>query len=73
MEYSEQLIDSLWRSISMIEAQEQLKLISAVNFPNEKKSDKKTKHKELHGLAYPNELKPKNYVSLEDVQKALGR
>lgn len=57
----------------MIEAQEQLKLLSAYTFKNLKKKDQESTKKTLYNQAYPNELKAKNYVSIEDVQKVLGR
>lgn len=63
----------MWECVTMIEAQEQLKLMNALDFPNMKKSQRQKIHKDLHRLAYPSSVKPKNYISIEDVQKMLGR
>ncbi len=57
----------------MIEAQDQLKSLTAMDWPNMKKSDRTKLHKELHSIAYPKEFKKKNYITEADLQRMLGR
>lgn len=67
------LLNEMWGQITVIEAQEQLKLLIALDWPNMKKTARQKKHKELYNQAYPSELRVKNYVSVADLQKVLGR
>jgi hypothetical protein len=66
-------IDSLWLAITQIEAQEQLKQMTIADWPNMKKAARTKLHKELHSQAYPSELRKKNYITPEQLQKVLGR
>lgn len=43
----------LWESITVIEAQEMLKSLTASSFPNYSKSDRQKLHKKLNRQAYP--------------------
>ena len=63
----------MWESITVIEAQEQLKMFTVSDWPNMKKQAKQKLHKDLFRKAYPSNLKQKNYVTLTDLQKALGK
>ena len=63
---------SLWDCITIIEAQEQLKMLSALDWPNMKKSQRTNFHKELFKKAYPSEIRKKNYVSIDDLKKLQG-
>ncbi len=68
-----ELVESLWQSMTIIEAQEQLKQLTVADWPNMKKGARDKMHRDLFSKAYPSELKKKNYVSLEDLGKVLGR
>ena len=63
----------MWQNITVIEAQEQLKRLTEIDWSNMKQAQRKKLHKKLYDLAFSGDLKPKNFVSLTDVQKALGR
>jgi hypothetical protein len=63
----------MWQAITVIEAQEQLKTFNSMDWPNMKDQNRKKLHKELSQKAYPNEIRNKNYVSPQDLQKVLGR
>lgn len=66
-------IDTLWEAITSIEAQEQLKLMNALDWPNMKKEQRQKRHRELYKQAYPSSIKEKNYITLEDLDKLQGR
>lgn len=66
-------VEKLWECITMIEAQEQLKEFVAFDWPNMKKAQRTKLHKDLYNQAYPNQLKKKNYITIEDLGKVLGR
>lgn len=63
----------MWNMISTIEAQEQLKQMSVADWPNMKKPARTKIHKELFSKAYPSEVRKKNYITPEQLQKVLGR
>jgi len=65
-------VEMLWEQITVIEAQEQIKAMKALDFPHQRKQDRQKIHKDLSMSAYPDEMKPKNYVSVETVQRLLG-
>ncbi len=73
METEFHLIDVLWKNISVIEAQEQLKAFTVADWSNMKKNSRSKIHKDLFNQAYPNQLKKKNYITIEDLGKVLGR
>jgi hypothetical protein len=58
--------------MTAIEAQEQLKMFEVQDWGQMKKQTREKRHKELFAKAYPGEMKPKNYVSAEHVQRLLG-
>jgi hypothetical protein len=66
-------IESLWLAITSIEAQEQLKKLSVADWPNMKKAARTKMHKELFSKAYPSEIKKKNYITADQMQKLLGK
>lgn len=66
-------VQSLWECITMIEAQEQLKMMNSLDWPNLKKEQRKNLHKDLYKQAYPDALKKKNYVSIDDLKRLQGR
>ena len=66
-------IDSLWLAMTSIEAQDQLKKLSVADWPNMKKAARTKMHKELFSKAYPSEIKKKNYITADQMQKLLGR
>lgn len=57
----------------MIEAQEQLKELTSKDWPNMKKATREKFHKELYSKAYPKEMRTKKYITVQDLQKVLGR
>jgi hypothetical protein len=65
--------EMLFEHITIIEAQEQLKMLSAHDWPNMKKEKRKQLHRELYQKAYPKHLRKKNFVTAEDVQRSLVR
>jgi len=73
MSYPTDVVNMMWESVTMIEAQEQLKSFSAADWPNMKKADRSKLHKELHRQAYPNSFSKKNLITVHDLQKMLGR
>lgn len=66
-------VSMLWESITMIEAQEQLKRLTVADWPNMKKSQRDKRHKELFAMAYPSEIRPKNSISVNDLKKFMGQ
>ncbi len=59
--------------MTSIEAQEQLKLMTVADWPNMKKQTRSKVHRELFKQAYPSEVRKKNYITPEELQKVLGR
>ena len=66
-------LDVMWEAITIIEAQDQLSLLSALDWPNMKKQKRQELHRDLFRKAYPSSLREKNYVSVEDLQRIVGR
>lgn len=66
------MVESMWLAMTPIEAQDELKSLKRMDWPNLKKRDREKLHKEYTNLSFPDEMKPKNYVSPEQVQKLLG-
>lgn len=67
-----QQVETFWEAITMIEAQEQLKALSATTYPNMTNDDREDYHRELHEMAYPHNFKENKYVTAEQLQKLLG-
>jgi Zn/Cd-binding protein ZinT len=67
------LVESMWQSITTLEAQEQLMQMSVQDWSHMKKAQRTKLHKELFKKAYPSEIRKKNYISAEDLAKVLGR
>lgn len=66
--------DSLWECITIIEAQEMLNQSLVATMPHMKPQARSKAHKNLHKLAFPDLYDtPKNFVTLEEVQKRLSR
>lgn len=66
-------VQSLWECITMIEAQEQLKMMTCLDWPNLKKAQRQNLHKDLFAKAYPDSIRKKNYVSIDDLKRLQGR
>lgn len=73
LEKSEIMIEAMWLAITQIEAQNLLSELMVADWPNMKKEARKKRHKELAKAAWPDGMKAKNYVSIEDLQRALSR
>lgn len=56
----------------MIEAQNQLNLLSAMDWPNSKSARRKKIHKELFSKAFPKEEKPVEAITQDDLLRVLG-
>jgi hypothetical protein len=65
-------LDVMWECITIMEAQDQLKLFNALDWPNMKKQDRSKLHRELYRQAYPSALKKKQSVNLSDLQRILN-
>jgi hypothetical protein len=63
----------MWQAITVFEAQEQLRTLTCLDWPNMKKNQRQKLHKELYKLAYPAEIRNKNYISVQDLQRIVGR
>lgn len=66
-------LDKMWEAITMIEAQEQLKQLSVMDWPNMKKDKRQKMHKELHRQAYPKSMTAKNYITIDDLKAMQGK
>lgn len=73
LEYPESVLNQMWEQITVIEAQEQLKLMSALDWPNMKKSTREKNHRALFKEAYPSAIREKKYITVQDLQKVVGR
>lgn len=62
----------MWECITMIEAQDQLKMYNVSDWSNMKKEQRAKAHRELFRQAYPSAIKEKNYVNVEDLQRIFG-
>ncbi len=67
------MFETLWLCITPIEAQEQLKLMSALDWPNMKPAQRKKMHRELFSKAYPSEMRPKKSITANDLQRMLSK
>jgi hypothetical protein len=47
--------------------------MTIADWPNMKKQSRTKLHKELHSQAYPSDMRKKNYITAEQMQKILGR
>lgn len=65
-------VNYLWESISMIEAQDQLKQFEANDFHALSKDDRQSRHRRLFNIAYPNQQK-KDSIGLDDLARLFGR
>jgi hypothetical protein len=72
-ELPKRTLDVMWEAITIIEAQDQLSLLSALDWPNMKKQKRQEVHRDLFRKAYPSSLREKNFVSIEDLKKIVGR
>lgn len=72
MELPAQTVDSLWQQITIIEAQEQLKMFRAMDWPNLKKSEREKEHKRLFKIAYPKELRQSESISPGALQSLIN-
>jgi hypothetical protein len=66
-------LEVMWECITIIEAQNQLKDLTSLDFPNMKKPQRQKLHKELYKLAYPSDVRSKNYITADDLKKLVGR
>jgi len=66
-------LSAMWECMTIIEAQDQLKLFTALDWPNMKKAQRQKLHRELHRLAYPSNIQAKKFISVADLQNVLGR
>jgi hypothetical protein len=73
MEYPDGALNKMWECITMIEAQEQLKLLSALDWPNMKKPQRTKYHKEIYSQAFPDAMRTKKYISPKDLLRVLGK
>ena len=73
MRYPAKALDKMWEAITMIEAQDQLKTLTALDWPNMKKAQKTKYHKELHTQAFPQFTRSKKYITPKDLQRVLAK
>lgn len=71
LSYNHSALLKLWECITMIEAQEQLKNLSALDWPNMKKESRNKMHRDLMKKAYPFS-KQKKSITASDLAKMLG-
>lgn len=67
------LVEAMWLAITHIEAQQELIALRRMDWPNLKKRDREKLHKSYFAQAFPDEMKPKNYITPEKLQELLGR
>lgn len=65
-------LNNYWQAITSIEAQELLKKLTVVDWPNMKKSQREKLHRQLYGDAYPATFKETRKVSNLDLARVLG-
>lgn len=66
-------LDIMWECITIIEAQDQLKTMTSLDWPNMKKNQRQQLHRELYKQAYPSSIKQKNYVDMNDFKRMFGK
>lgn len=71
--YDKETLIGMWQAITVLEAQDQLRMMGLMDWPNMKKNNRQKIHRDLHRLAYPSSAKEKNYISMQDVQMMLRR
>ena len=62
----------MWEAITIPEAQEQLKNFSSSDWPSMKKNAREKLHKQLYAKAYPDYMRTKNVISVDDLKRTLG-
>lgn len=62
----------MWEAITMIEAQEQLKKLNTLDWPNLKNDKRQKEHRRLNKIAYPSSIKEKNYITIDDLKSLQG-
>ena len=62
----------MWEAITMIEAQEQLKKLNTLVWPNLKNDKRQKEHRRLTKMAYPSSVKEKNYITIDDLKSLQG-
>jgi hypothetical protein len=67
------MVEAMWLAMTTIDAQDLLNRMFISDWPNTKANQRKKKHRELYSLAFPNEMRPKTYISPEDLQRRLSR
>lgn len=65
-------LDIMWECITIIEAQDQLKMMNALDWPNMKKNQRQKLHRDLFKQAYPSSVKQKTVVDAEAFQRMFG-
>lgn len=66
------VFDSMWKSITIIEAQESLQRRSEAAWPHIGQADRDKTHKELFTKAYPDTMKPEKPVDLKSLFNELS-
>ena len=56
------------QAMERIEAEERLKLMDALQYPNMQKEDKKKKHRELYKKEYPDNFDKKRIMKTTDLE-----
>lgn len=72
MDLSIDLFDEYWQAITVIEAQEQLKLLSAQDWTKLKQGTREKQHKQLHRDAYPASFNETKQITNGDLAKILS-
>jgi hypothetical protein len=72
-EMSAILFETLWLSITQIEAQDMLNKMFIADWPNLKKNERQKKHKDIFNQAFPKDVRPKRKITTEDLQRLLRR
>lgn len=65
-------VSLLWESITILEAQKQLKELIVADWPNMKPSERKKFHRDLFSKAYPDEIQTKQQITVADLKKIMG-
>ena len=66
-------VNKMWECVTMIEAQEQLKIMTAMDWPNLKKDKRQKLHRELHRQAYPSSISKKDYITVDQLRHLVGK
>lgn len=65
-------LNSLWKAIDVLEAQEHLSLVRAIQYPHLKASAQKERDKKLYASAYPRDIYKKEAKSVGFLLQKLG-